>query len=101
MEFSRSKLPSGRSETEGSKNEARPTVISIDNAELGRLGASERIFRGDSRRAGPVSRLLVLGAGESHRAIVAVIPERWKLSYWQRVGRGSRRGRRDRRDLRG
>lgn len=61
--------------SKGFENEMCPTVISIDNAELGWFCAGERIFRRDSRRAGPVSRLLVLGAGESHGAIVAVIPE--------------------------
>lgn len=75
-------------------------MISVDDAELGRLGAGERIARRDSRRAGPVSCLLVLGAGESHGAIVAVVPECGKLSYGQRVSRGSCRGR-DHRDRRG
>jgi len=72
-------------------------VISVGDAELGRLGAGERIARRGSRRASPVSCLLVLGAGESHGAIVAVVPERGKLSYGQWVGRGSCRSR-DRRD---
>lgn len=66
------------------------TVINIDDAKLGRIGASERIAGRGSRRASPVSCLLVLSAGESHGAIVAVIPERRKLSYGQWVGRGSR-----------
>lgn len=77
-------------------------MIGVDDAEFGGFGAGERIARGDSRRASPVSCLLVLGTGESHGAIVAVVPERRKLSYRQRMGRRSRRvRRRNRRDRRG
>lgn len=76
-------------------------MIGVDDAELGGFGASERIARGDSRRTSPVSCLLVFGTGESHGAIIAVVPERRKLSYRQRMSRGSRRACRDRRDHRG
>lgn len=68
-------------------------MIGIDDTEFGRFGAGERIAGGDSRRTSPVSRLLVFGAGESHGAIVAVVPECRKLSYRQRMGRRSRRDR--------
>lgn len=68
-------------------------MIGVDDAEFGRFGAGERIVDGDSRRTSPVSCLLVFGAGESHGAIVAVVPECRKLSYRQRMGRRSRRDR--------
>lgn len=76
-------------------------MIGVDDAELGGFGAGERIARGDSRRTSPVSCLLVFRTGESHGAIVAVVAERRKLSYRQRMGHRSRRVRRDRRDRRG
>lgn len=58
------------------------TVISVDDAELGRHGANEGIVRGRSCGAGPVSCLFMLGARESYGAIIVVVAERGKLSYW-------------------
>lgn len=70
----------------------------INDAQLGRFRAGERIIRGSSRGAGPVSGLLVLRTRESYGTVVAIVPEGRKLSYRQRIGsrRGCRLNHRDR-----
>lgn len=70
----------------------------INDAQLSRFRAGERIIRGSSRGAGPVSGLLVLRTRESYGTVVAIVPEGRKLSYRQRIGsrRGCRLNHRDR-----
>lgn len=74
------------------------TLVLINDAQLGRFRAGERIIRGSSRGAGPVSGLLVLRTRESYGTVVAIVPEGRKLSYRQRIGsrRGCRLNHRDR-----
>lgn len=70
----------------------------INDAQLGGFRAGERIIRGSSRGAGPVSGLLVLRTRESYGTVVAIVPEGRKLSYRQRIcsRRGCRLNHRDR-----
>ena len=62
----------------------------INDAQLSRFRAGERIIRGSSRGTAPVSGLFVLRTRESYGTVVAIVPEGRKLSYRQWIG--SRRG---------
>lgn len=59
----------------GGDNETFRTLILVEDAQLGRFRAGERIVRGSSRGAGPVSGLLVLRTRESYGTVVAIVPE--------------------------